>query len=362
MLIYSLQYRCKAKMKKQGLLIVNFGGPRSLEEVRPFLKELLCDKDVVRSYLPAWAHNILFKTIANFRAAKIAQEYTHIGSKSPIWEDTQWLAHQIQLRFQGPVWTFHRYLSATHRGFLENVQLMHGLDQILVMPLFPQFSYATTGSIARWMQQNLPKRVLSKLVWIRSYCQHPNFIGAYAKQLETFIQSKGLEHEELAALVSFHGVPLSFIEKGDCYYSECKQSFEALQTLFPKVQFHMSFQSKFGPGEWLRPYTEDACNNPKSWTARSKVVVIPLAFTSDHIETLCEIENQYLPPLRLAGLQAWRLDALNREPVWVDGFYQIIQEGLKQPWHLVPNQMLIASYCLVPKVCSRLGLCSCVKL
>jgi ferrochelatase len=346
---------------KKGLVIVNFGGPRSLNEVRSFLEELLCDRDVVRSYLPQKLHNLLFKAIAYFRTKKIQKEYEHIGSKSPIWADTEWVAEAMRPHFSGPVITFHRYLKQTHTDFLDAIKRMHGLDEIIIFPLFAQFSYATTGSIARWMQTHLESSLLHKLRWIRSYCNHPAFINSYAQKIRDFAVDNNIDFSKTAALVSFHGIPQAFVNKGDCYQKECNSSFEALKKQFPELQFKLSYQSKFGPGQWLQPSTAMISQDPQAWTDRPNVLIIPLAFTSDHIETLAEIENEYLPPLRKAGLKAWRLEALNRSSHWLEAIKIIVDEALERPWGLTPNSMLVASYCPAPNLCLRFGLCGCIK-
>src|SRR5579885_3024221 len=138
----------------KAFLIVNFGGPRNLEEIAPFLRELLTDQDVVRSGWPQFIHNILFSRIAKKRARQIAHDYALIGGGSPIYRDTEELARQLRTLLKAPVYTFHRYLTATHADFISKIQ-QDQADEIVVFPLFPQFSYSTTGSIAKWLQKRI---------------------------------------------------------------------------------------------------------------------------------------------------------------------------------------------------------------
>lgn len=345
---------------KRGYLLVNFGGPRDLDEVTPFLKELLCDRDVVRSGLPSFVHNFLFSCIAKRRAKRICQEYTHIGGKSPIYDDTEQLADSLRKSLKGPLWTFHRYLPLSHQAFFDQFKLMQAMDEILVIPLFPQMSYATTGSIARFFQTKMPRDLWQKLRWIPSYPTYPGFIEAYKEKIEESLKNLAWQENEVAVLASFHGIPQSFVDRGDPYLGECERSFKAIQPHFPGIVWKMSFQSKFGPGEWIKPYTEQVCQDPHWTQGRRKILIVPLAFTSDHIETLSEIENQYIPLLKAAGFEAKRVSALNSSSKFVDALTFLIQ-SYESDSKAIANQFLVASYCSFPKLCLRFGTCACVK-
>jgi len=309
-------------------LIVNFGGPRSLNEIEIFLKTLLCDQDVIPSKLPPFLHKFLFSRIAKERAVKIRVDYEEIGGASPIYADTERLASALSAKLNAPVLTFHRYLPSTHKDALAKISQHNSLK---VIPLFPQFCYATTGSIARFFAP-LPQ---NKLRWVKSYAAHPAFIKSYQRRIKDFLQKQNLKEEETLLLFSAHGVPVTFIEEGDLYERECNLSFENVMKAFPNAKGHLSYQSKFGKGEWLRPYTNEACEDLSSFN-RKNVVIIPISFTSDHIETLFEIEKLYLPPIRAQGLNAYRCPALNLEPYWIDALVEIAQSS-----DLCNNRMLI---------------------
>jgi protoporphyrin/coproporphyrin ferrochelatase len=308
-----------------GILLVNFGGPRNLSEIEPFLTTLLCDPDVIPSCLPRW----FFARIAKKRAKTIVHDYEMIGGSSPIYADTEETARQLSQKLQCPVLTFHRYLPATHEASLAAIAKAGPLK---VLPLFPQFSYATTGSIARFFSR-FPK---DQLRWIKSYPSHPAFINAWQKKIAGFLQEHHLAEQEVAFLFSAHGLPRSFIEDGDIYERECRLSFDAVMQAFPNAIGQLAYQSKFGKGEWLRPYTNEMCEN-LSWSQnRRHIVIVPISFTSDHIETLFEIEQQYLPPLRKQHVTALRCPALNLEPYWISALAEIAKSE-----DLCNNRMLI---------------------
>ncbi|MEZ5315140.1 MAG: ferrochelatase [Chlamydiales bacterium] len=317
-------------------LIVNFGGPRSLAEIEPFLSALLTDRDVVRTYFPRFINNYLFRKIAKKRALRITADYKLIGGKSPIYEDTEYIADALSQKLKAPVLTFHRYLPSTHEDSLKAIETLQ-TKEIRVFPMFPQFTYATTGSIARLFQSKLSVKTLNKLKWVKSYPSHPAFIRAIQNLIISFLEAHDLNEEEVFFFFSAHGLPKEFIDQGDLYAYECNLSFENLISKFQKGEGLLAYQSKFGPGEWLRPYTQDICEQIEKYhKGRHHILFVPISFTSDHIETLFEIEQQYLPIIREQGLLAYRLPALNRQPEWIEAITDILD-----PFTPNSNAMLI---------------------
>jgi len=300
------------------LLLVNFGGPRSQEEISPFLQELLCDTDVIRNKLPLRLHRFLFRQIAKRRAKKIAHDYALIGGGSPIFFDTEFLKEELERSLNTKVISFHRYLPSTHKESLEQIERCSS-EEIKVLPLFPQFTFATSGSIARFFSEKLSKSSERKLNWIRSYGNHPAFIALFEEKIRTFLEMKNLKEEDVFLLFSAHGLPQTFIDTGDSYQRECEESFRLILEKLPKALGKLSFQSKFGRGAWIQPYTDVVATNITNWTqGRKHVVFIPLSFTSDHIETLFEVEELYLPLIREQNLQAYRCPAFNRDQNWIE--------------------------------------------
>lgn len=329
----------KVKQKK-AIILANFGGPRDLKEIAPFLKELLCDQEVVRTPLPQIIHRLLFSKIAKNRAKKVFGDYQGIGGKSPIFEETEKVAQALKERLQVPLLTFHRYLPATHRSFIRSLSALD-VDEFLVFPLFPQFSYSTSGSIAKWFDEKLSKKIKTKLFWLKSYPSASPYIELYCRRIDSFLKEKKLDQESLVLLFSAHGLPARFVIDGDPYQRECERSFSALSAFFPKAQSLLCYQSKFGPGEWLKPYTSDVCLRIDEIAPPQKkhVLFIPLAFTSDHIETLHEVETEYMPMVRNKGLEAYRLPAFNHGEDWIE----TIEKLLDNP-DVLNNQMLIRRY------------------
>jgi ferrochelatase len=318
-------------------LLVNFGGPRNLDEIEGFLVELLTDREVIRTRLPSWLHRLVFKRIAKKRVPRITPDYALIGGKSPIFEDTESVAASVGEKLESKVLTFHRYLPQTHPGFLEKMEDLRDVDTIHVVPMFPQFSYSTTGSIALWLSRHLSLSMVTKLRWIRSYPEHSSYIRVVERCLREFLMENNLKEEETLLLFSAHGLPKSYVDTGDPYEKECRLSFDQIRQRFPKALSKISFQSQFGREEWIRPYTIEVCRRIGDHAeGRRNVVLFPLSFTSDHIETLYEIEHLYLQEIRKGGFHAVRCPALNRRIYWIDFLAELFtqEEGL-------PNSRLI---------------------
>jgi protoporphyrin/coproporphyrin ferrochelatase len=308
------------------IILVNFGGPRSLEEIHSFLTALLTDGDVIRTSFPRFFEKWFFKRVARQRAGIIAHDYKLIGGKSPIFEDTESIAQEMRSRLNLPVITFHRYLTETHAETFRQIQESSS-DEFIVFPLFPQFSFATTGSIARFFEESLDESTLSRMRWIRSYPIHTGYVSAMQTVITDFLKKEGLEEKDVVLFFSAHGLPQEFVDEGDPYERECHQTFDAIRKGFPNAHSLLAFQSKFGPGEWLRPYTSEMCEIPQTWNlGRRNVVFVPMSFTSDHIETLFEIEYQYLPAIRAQGLEAFRCPAMNLRQDWLDAIVEILKE------------------------------------
>ncbi|MBS0603484.1 MAG: ferrochelatase [Verrucomicrobia bacterium] len=315
-------------MDNTAYLLVNFGGPRDLNEIEEFLISLLTDQEVIRTPFPAFFHKLLFTRVAKKRSKKIAPDYELIGGKSPIYEDTEAVAERVGKRLNAEVITFHRYLPKTHAAFIKKLESLRDVQRIRVFPMFPQFSYATTGSIALWFSKHLSAVTVDKLQWIKSYPGQDSYIDSMDRCLRDFLNEKGLKEEETVLLFSAHGLPQRFICTGDDYEKECRLSFQRLSERFPGALARLSFQSQFGKEPWIRPYTAEVCERMSEWSeGRKNAVVIPLSFTSDHIETLYEIEELYIGSIRKSGMQAYRCPALNRREDWINTVAKLFQDS-----------------------------------
>lgn len=323
----------------QRLILANFGGPRNLEEIETFLKSLLNDQEIIRSGFPPFLHRFLFNRVAKKRAPKVAPDYEEIGGKSPIFEDTETIAAFLRKSFGCPVSTFHRYLEDTHKSFIDEIEGCQE-EKIIVFPFFPQFSYATTGSIALFFAEHFSSKVQAKLLWIRSFAEDPFYIANFQKIIRETLENHHIAEADAAILFSAHGIPKKFAATGDPYVKECEATYKAVAAAFPEAATLLSYQSQFGKEEWIRPYTKKVCEDPFSWNqGRTRIFIAPLSFPTDHIETLFEIEKLYIRQLREKGLEAWRIPALNLRENWLNALPDVITRS-----RLYPIDALLRDY------------------
>lgn len=302
-------------------LLANFGGPRHVRDCEAFLTALLTDPDVTGTWLPQPIHTRLFTFIAKQRAKKVLPLYQAIGGCSPIYQDTETLAKMLSSHLHAPVISFHRYLPDTHEDTLHKLMPWSN-SQIVGIPLFPHFTYAVTGSIVRCIHKYLPKANIS---WIAHFGSHPEFLACIVNHIRSFLQSCNIPEDSCCLLFSSHGLPLKYIRQGDPYRQQCVDSFHAISQQLQPMETHLCYQSKFGFGEWLSPSTKTVCETLK--TDKKYVLIIPFGFTSEHIETLYEIEKEYLPILNQRGYFALRVPTIYASTHWVETLAAIVRNS-----------------------------------
>jgi ferrochelatase len=179
--------------------------------------------------------------------------------------------------------------------------------------------------------------VIEKMEWIKSYPTHPGYVQAMQNCIRDYLNTQNLKEEEVFLFFSAHGLPQKFVNRGDPYEKECHSCYDCIREGFPNALSLLAFQSKFGFGKWLSPYTGELCKRPLEWNqGRKHIVFVPLSFTSDHLETLFEIETLYVSSIREAGLCAYRCPALNRRADWIEALVSLIESK-----DLFSNQALI---------------------
>ncbi len=323
--------------KKQIYILVNYGGPRNLKEVRPFLESLLSDPDVIQTRMPRFLQSFIFKRIAKKQSPSLEKEYKKIGGKSQSFSITEYIARSLEKQLDKPVLTFHRYLTASHESFLRNIQAQN-FDEAIIFPLLPQFSYSATGSIARWFKENLPKKILGKLRWIPSYASHKSYTDYFSKHIKAFLKEKYIKEEDSLFIFLCHGLPEKYVQNGDPYQKECEKSFHNVMQSLPKSQAILSYHTKPRNTEWIKPWTHEVVQElEKNGSEKKEILFVPLSFTMDQLQTELDIEEKFLPKLKSLGLSARRIPAFNKKETWIEAILQIMEENdsLKQNQTLV---------------------------
>ena len=316
------------------VIVLNFGGPRNTDEVQTFLFEILRDPNTIQLPVPGWLQDVFAHWIAARRAPETARQYGEIGGRSTIVEDTHRIARALEaaLAKSGcriPVMEAQRYVPGHTREVVARIMASadaaHGGQEgkstppksILAVPLYPHFSYASTGSSLEQLRGELHRAgYTGDLRALRSYPDDPGYLDAVADRLQACLDESGLRTGETVILCSAHGLPAAYVKNGDPYRLELYRTVERLAERFAAWRFELSFQSRIGPRAWLTPYTEHIIPELAAQGAKD-VVFLPLSFVSDHIETLYEIDRTYFDLARQCGLRPHRMVAIGDHPAHV---------------------------------------------
>jgi len=259
------------------------------------------------------------------------------------------ISESLQKRYGVAVKTYigMRYWHPFTEEALEKIQ-KDGIQALVILPLYPQFSISTSGSSLRVLQEEFSKHATKygDMVHtvVSSWYERPGYIKAISSliknELDSFTEEEIEEAKATAPdlaplhiLFSAHGVPQSYIEAGDPYQKQIQacvaQISEAIKD--PNVEIHLSYQSRVGPIEWLRPYTDDMLPDLGARGVRN-LVVVPISFVSEHIETLEEIDIEYRELAEESGITNWRrCPALNTDSTFIDDMADMVMDALREP-------------------------------
>jgi ferrochelatase len=335
---------------KIGILFFNLGGPDDQDSVQPFLQNLFKDNDIIQLPVPQWVQNLFAWRVSRKRKKEAQENYAKIGGGSPILRLTlaQMQLVQAQLTpafeakgFQAPkTYLAMRYWHPFLEEALADIQA-DGITHLMLMPLYPHYCLATTGSSLREFSQVLtqpkwqPMAQALNVATVCSYYKEHRFLEAVASTIEKAFNEKawGAPVEQRHVVFSAHGIPKDYAHKNkDPYPTQIRESCELLmQRFFPHNSWEICWQSRVGPLEWLKPYTEDLAED-LAQAGRDNVLMVPISFVSDHIETLFEMDMLYVPVGAKYGLAHWhRAESLNEHPIFVDLLSELCLRLLDSP-------------------------------
>ena len=325
-------------MGRVGVLLLNLGGPDKLEDVGPFLYNLFSDPEIIR--LPfRWLQKPLAWFIATRRTRTSQENYKQIGGGSPLRRITeaQGEALKEQLGFLGQEVNIYVGMRYWHPYTEEAIAQLtqDNVEHLVILPLYPQFSISTSGSSFRLLEklwQEDPKLQPIDYTVIPSWYKQPGYLQAMAQliaqELEQFPNP-----DEVHIFFSAHGVPKSYVEEaGDPYQQEIEECTALIMQTLNRPNAHtLAYQSRVGPVEWLQPYTEDALKELGAQGVKD-LVVVPISFVSEHIETLQEIDIEYREVAEESGIHNFRrVPAPNTNPVFINALADLVIDALKNP-------------------------------
>jgi len=310
------------------IVLLNLGGPLRLGNVRPFLLNLFTDRDIIKLG-PAFLQPFIARMILRSRLSEVQARYAQIGGGSPILRESaaQATALRKALRLVGrtePVKLIFRYTSPRAAGELESLR-RQGIRKILPVTLYPHDCRATTGSSLRELEREARALGMEVLPGVLSYATDPDYLGALEERLRTALA----QLPTAVVVFSAHSLPVKQIEAGDPYEREIHATIEALKQRLGPIPggTRLGYQSKVGPVRWLEPALEDVLSK----LAGRDVIVVPISFVGEHIETLHELDIQYREIAQKAGLGRYlRVPTPSLHPSFIRCLFRRTMEALER--------------------------------
>jgi protoporphyrin/coproporphyrin ferrochelatase len=321
---------------KTGIVMLNLGGPATLDDVEPFLLELFADREIIQLPFQRW----LGPFIARRRTPKVKGLYAGIGGGSPILRHTEAQGRGMVARLDrlSPETAPHRFYVAFRYARPtsdEALRQMHadGVERAIAFTQYPQFSCSTTGSSLNELWRAAGRTgLLDAFQWsiVDRWPIHPGFIDAMTETVQDGLAGFApSDRDSVVLLFSAHSLPLDVIDRGDSYPQEVGASVQrVVDRLGVTNPYILAYQSDVGPVRWLGPSTEQVIRR-LGGRGHRHLLVVPIAFTSDHIETLSELDREYGEVAHEVGITNYvRAPALNERPRFLDALAEIVRDHL----------------------------------
>ena len=313
--------------KKTGVLLLNLGGPERQADVRPFLFNLFSDREIIRLG-PPFMQKIIARIIAYRRAPQSMANYRHIGGGSPILAKTQEQAAALEEALTEDGWFMVRACMRYWHPFADEVLhevLDAGVTRLVALPLYPHYSIATTGSSVKDLKRHLGAlKATCPLHLIDAWPEEPSFIACLVERIRAGLA--GFGDEPVQVVYSAHSLPVQFIREGDPYVEHLQQTIRAMEAI-TGVTGRLCYQSRSGPVEWLGPALPEVIEEVAAQGSRN-MLVVPISFVSDHVETLYEIDIQYRRLAEGLGLRFALTRALNADAQFIEGLRSLVLKAV----------------------------------
>jgi ferrochelatase len=317
-------------MARTAVVVLNLGGPDNLEAVKPFLFNLFYDPAITEMAAPfRW---LFAKLLTAKREKSVQANYQLMGGKTPLLAETQAQIDALEAALVdlGEVRCFMamRYWHPLSEQTVAEVAAYRP-DRIILLPLYPQYSAATTGSsIAAWREAARAGGLDVPSQTICCYPLEPGFVAAHAALIrEAWPRAAAAGAPRL--LFSAHGLPEAFIKKGDPYQWQVEQTCAAVvrDLAMPELDWQICYQSRVGPQTWIGPFTDKEVE--RAGSDGVPLVVCPIAFVSEHIETLVEMDDEYATLAAQSGVPAYvRVATLSTRPEFIEALATLVRRHL----------------------------------
>jgi ferrochelatase len=324
------------EIKKTAVLLMNLGGPDSLDAVETFLFNLFSDKQIIKLPLSFLLQKFIARKIASSRAKKVIPRYKAIGGSSPINEITRAQAAALQKRLNEeyggdiflvePVMRYWKPYTADVIGRL----IEGGYTNIIALTLYPHYSAATTGSSINELERVLKKTATTFTVkYVTGFATHEGYVKALCSRIKNGL-GKFPDPEAVHVLFSAHSLPEDFIKKGDPYCTEVQNTIKEILKMMEIKKHHLAFQSRSGPVKWLEPATDKTIERLAKEGVKD-MLIVPISFVSDHVETLYEIDIMFKELAKVSGIQNFiRAESFNDSKDFIDVLKDLVIQKLHE--------------------------------
>lgn len=303
---------------RTAVVLFNLGGPDSLAAVEGFLFNLFADPDIFKLPLGFLTQKPFARAFARRRAPAASVGYRAIGGRSPLLANTELQARALTDALVGygiNVFVCMRYWHPLTRDVVAKLKA-GGYMRVILLPLYPQFSTTTTGSSFNEFKRECARQHFAPACeLIREWYDEPDYIAAVVADIRAAAAAlPNPDPTQIELLFSAHGLPQKVVDRGDPYAQQIQASYTRVRAALNFPRTTLCYQSRVGPLKWLRPYTRDVVKE-KAAAGAQQILVYPIAFVSDHIETLYELGIEYAELAKRAGVAHYRVvPALNDNP------------------------------------------------
>ena len=314
-----------------GVVLFQLGGPDSLETVEPFLYNLFTDPDIIDLPLAFLFRKPLARFIARKRSPKIQEHYREIGGRSPILRMTLRQAKALEKRVNqevpANVYVAMRYWKPFTEEVLARME-SDGITRAVLLPLYPHYSVATTGSSLHEWERAVRRIGNGRLTYelVEEYSTHPSYIDGIVQNIRIALRRvREADRKNVHLVFSAHGTPVKLVKRGDPYQRHVIQTYEAvLKAGDFGLRHTLCYQSKVGPEKWLEPSLDDTIEHLAA-AGETHLLVIPIAFVSDHIETLHEINIEAKAEALRLGIRHYdMMPALNTNRSFIEALAKVV--------------------------------------
>jgi len=323
--------------KRIGVVLLQLGGPDSLESVEPFLKNLFSDADIIDFPLAFLFLRSLARLISSRRGPIAREIYRRIGGRSPILKLTRRqaarLEDELRRTIDARVYVAMRYWHPMTDAALEELK-RDGVERVVLMPLYPQYSKTTTGSSVNEWNRAVARHGVNRLPIdiIREYCDHPLYIEALVRNIRYAINRVPVaDRQKIHLVFSAHGTPMKLVRDGDPYQQHVIRTYRSvIEAGNFGCAHHLCYQSKVGPQQWLKPSLVETIER-LAREGVSHVITVPIAFVSDHSETLVEINMEAREQAKQLGMRHFDISpALNASPAFIGALADLVVKKVSE--------------------------------